>query len=142
MAKMCASFKSSSRHEEVKIGDRIRKETKRRKINFDADNKVPRFECKGSVFKELMNSGPYCICVARNRNLYKKSMVLFYRDKYSVISDDVFRHVKSFDGKSYMCKTSAKKFKKNVFLVKQFATCLSFLNYHKNLAISKDLKGS
>ena len=72
MAKMRASFKSSSRHEEVKKEGRIRKKTKTRKINFDADNKVPRFEFKVSVFKELINSGPYYICVACNRNLYKK----------------------------------------------------------------------
>ena len=72
MAKMRASFKSSSRHEEVKKEGRIRKKTKTRKINFDADNKVPRFEFKVSVFKELINSGLYYICVVCNRNLYKK----------------------------------------------------------------------
>ena len=110
MAKMRASFKSSTRHKEVKKGDRIRKKAKARKINFDADNKVPRIEFKVSVFKELINSAPYYICVVCNRNLYKKSVVLFHRDKYSVISDDVFRHATSFDGKSYICKTCGKKF--------------------------------
>ena len=110
---MRASFKSSPRHEEVKKGDRIRKKAKARKINFDADDKVPRFEFKISVFKELINSGPYYICVVCNCNLYKKSVVLFHRDKYSVISDDVFRHVTSFDGKFYICKTYGKKFLKN-----------------------------
>ena len=109
MAKMLARFKSSPRHEEVKKDDRIRKKAKARKINFDADNKVPRFEFKISVFKELINSGPYYICVASNRNLYKNSVVLFPRDKYSIISDDVFRHVTPLDGKSYVCKTCGKK---------------------------------
>ena len=75
----------------------------------DADSKVPRFVLKVSVFKELINSGPYYICVACNRNLYKKSVVLFPRDKYSIISDDVFRHVTPLDGKSYICKTCGKK---------------------------------
>ena len=109
-AKMRASFKSSPRHEEVKKGDRIRKKAKARKINFDADDKVPRFEFKISVFKELINSAPYYICVACNRNMYKKSVVLLHRDKYGVISDDIFRHVTLFDGKFYICKTYGKKF--------------------------------
>ena len=52
MTKMRASFKSSPRHEEVKKGNRIRKKAKARKMNFDADNKVSRFEFKVSVFKE------------------------------------------------------------------------------------------
>ena len=72
---MHASFKSFPRHEEVKKGERICKKAKARKINFDVDNKVPRFEFKVSVFKELINSGPYYICVVCNRNLYKKSVV-------------------------------------------------------------------
>ena len=142
MTKMRASFKSSPRHEQVKTGDRIRKKAKTRKIIFDEDNKVPRLEFKISVFKELINSGPYYICVVCNCKLYKKSVVLFHRDKYSVISDDVFRHVTSFDGKFYICKTCGKIFKKTVFLAKQFPTCLSFLNYQKNLEISEDLKRS
>ena len=64
MVKTRANFKSSPRHEEVKKGDRIHKKVKARKINFDGDNKVPRFEFKVSDFKELTNSGPnYYICV-------------------------------------------------------------------------------
>ena len=138
---MSVTFKSSPRHEKVKKYDRIRKKAKARKINIDADNKVPRFEFKVSVFKDLIDSGPYYICVACNCNLYKKSVVLLYRDKYSIISGDVFRHVTSFDGKSYICKTCRKRFKKIVFLAKQFTTCLSFLNYQKTLEISGDSKG-
>ena len=72
MAKIRASFKSSRRHEEVKKAGRIRKKAKPRKINLDADKKVPRFEFKVSVFKELINSGLYYICVVCNCNLYKK----------------------------------------------------------------------
>ena len=113
MTKMRASFKSSPRYEEVKKGDRIRKKAKARKINFDGDNKVQRFEFKVPVFKEPIISGLYNICVVYNRNLYKRSVVLFHRDKYSVISDDVFRHVTSLDGKSYICKTCGKKLKQN-----------------------------
>ena len=92
MTKIGASVKSSPRHKEVKKRDRIRKKVKARKLNFDADQKVPRFEFKVSVLKDLVNSGPYYTCAFCNRNLYK----------YSVISDDVFSHVTSFDGKSYI----------------------------------------
>ena len=113
MAKIRASFKSFPRHDEVKKGDRIRKKAKAIKINFDAGNKVPRFDFNVSIYKELINSEQYYICVICNRNLYKKSVVLFHRDKYSVISDDVFRHVTSLDGKSYICKTCGKKLKQN-----------------------------
>ena len=110
MAKMPASFKISPRYEDIKKGDRIRKKAKARKTNFDADNKISKFEFKVFVLKELINPGPYYICVICNCNLYKKSVVLFRRDKSSVISDNVFRHVTSFDGKSYISKTCRKKF--------------------------------
>ena len=77
---MLASFKSSPRHEEVKKGERIRRKAKARKINFDADNKVPRFEFNDSVFEELIVYGPYYICVVCNLNQYKKLVVLFHRE--------------------------------------------------------------
>ena len=50
MAKMRAKFKSSPRYEEVKRADRIRKKSRVRTLNFDANNEVPRFCCKVSVF--------------------------------------------------------------------------------------------
>ena len=58
------------------------KRQKQKKKNFDADNKVPRFEFKVSVFQELIDFGPYYICVICNRNLYKKSVVLFHRNNF------------------------------------------------------------
>ena len=78
-------------------GNRIRTKRKARKINFDADRKVPRVEFKVSAFKELINSGLHYICVACNCKLYKTSVVFFPRDRYSVISDNVFRHATVFD---------------------------------------------
>ena len=41
MEKMRAKFKTSPRHEVVKSADRIRKKSRARKLNFDANNKVP-----------------------------------------------------------------------------------------------------
>ena len=61
MGKMRATFKSSPRHEKVKKGDRIRKKANARKINFEEDNKEPRYEFKVSDFKGVINSGLYCI---------------------------------------------------------------------------------
>ena len=90
MAKMRAKYKSSPRHEEVKRADRIRKKSRARTLNFDANNEVPRFCSKVSVFKERMNSGPYYICVVCNRCLYRRSVGLFNRNKFYAISDDVF----------------------------------------------------
>ena len=77
MTKIRTSFKSSPRDEEVKKGDRMRKKARVRKLNFDADNKVPIFEFKVFVFEELINSGPYYIWVVCNPNLYKKSVSYF-----------------------------------------------------------------
>ena len=103
---------------------------------------MPRFEFKVSVFKELINSGSYNICVVCNRNLYKYSVVLFHRDKYSVISDDVFRHVTSFDGKSYICQTCGKKFLKNCIPCQAVCNMLEVSELPKEFKISEDLKES
>ena len=50
MAKMRAKYKSSPRHENVKRADRIRKKSRVRTLNIDANNEVPRFCSKVSVF--------------------------------------------------------------------------------------------
>ena len=80
MAKMRARFQGSPRHEETKNIARIRKRVKKA------------FHCKVTVFKELINSGPYYIYA---------------------FSDKVFSLVESFDGNFYICMTWGKKLKKN-----------------------------
>ena len=55
---MRGKYKSSPRHEEVKSVIRIRKKSRARTLNFDANNEVPRSCSKVSVFKKLINSGP------------------------------------------------------------------------------------
>ena len=87
MAKMRAKSKSSPRHEEAKRADRIRKKTRARTLNFDANNEVPGFCSNVSVFKQLINSGPYYICVVCNRCLYRRLMGLLNRNKFFAISD-------------------------------------------------------
>ena len=78
MTKMRAKFKSSSRHEEVKREDMIRKKSRGRTLNFDANNEVQRFFSNVSVFKQLINFEPYCVCFVCNRCLYKRSVALFH----------------------------------------------------------------
>ena len=41
------------------------------------------FHSKVAVFKELINSGPYYMCVVSNRCLYRRSVCTFKRDKFS-----------------------------------------------------------
>ena len=77
MEKMRAKLKSSPRHEEVKRADRIRRKSRARTLDFDANNEVPRFCSNVSVIKQLINSGPYYICVVCNRCLYRRSVGLF-----------------------------------------------------------------
>ena len=65
MAKIRACFQSSQRHEETKKIDRIRKRMKKA------------FHSKVAVFKELINCGPYYICVVCNCCLYRRSICTF-----------------------------------------------------------------
>ena len=113
MAKMQVRFKKSPRHEKVKSADRICKKSRGRPSNFDANNEVLRFCSKVFVFKKLIDSGPYYICVIWNRCLYRRLVGLFNRNKFYVISHDVFSLVSSFDGNFYICKSCGKKLKKN-----------------------------
>ena len=71
------------------------------------------FHSKVTVFKELINSGPYYIYVVYNRCLYRRSVCTFKRDKFSAFSNKVFHCVESFDGNFYICMTCGKKLKKN-----------------------------
>ena len=101
MEKMCARFQGSLRHKESKNIDRMRKRVKKT------------FHSKVAMFKELINSGPYHICVVCNCCLYRRSVCTFKRDKFSGFSDKVFILVESFDGNFYICMTCGKKLKKN-----------------------------
>ena len=141
MVKMRAKFKSSPRHEEVKRADRIRKKSRARTLNFDANNEVPRFCSNVSVFKQLSNSGPYYICVVCNRCLYRRSVDLFNRNKFCAIFDDVFSPVSSFDGNFYICKTCRKKLNKNSIPCQAVCNMLEVCELPKNLQIFEDLKG-
>ena len=61
-------------------------------------------------FKEEVKKGPFYICIACNRTLYKRSVQLFEKNKYQVETSSVFDYmVCSADGKQYICMTCHKK---------------------------------
>ena len=66
MAKMHARFQGSKRHEETKNIDRICKRVKKA------------FYSKVAMFKELINSGLYYICVVCKCCLYRRSICTFF----------------------------------------------------------------
>ena len=80
MTKMHGNLKCSARYEEAKKADKIGKESRTGKLNFDADNQVPRFYSKISVFEKANNYRLYYICVFCNWCLYRRSVGLFNRD--------------------------------------------------------------
>ena len=110
---MYANFKRSPRHEDVKKADRIFKESRARKLNFNVDNQVLQFCSKISAFKRLIISGSHYLCVACNRRLYRRSVSLINGNRFSTISDDVFSLVLSFDRNFFKCNTFGKKLNKN-----------------------------
>ena len=93
MAKMRVRFQTSPRHEETKKTDRICKRVKKA------------FHSKNSVFKKLINSGPYYICVVCNRCLYRRSVFTFKRNKFSAFSNKMFSIVLPFGGNFYIFMT-------------------------------------
>ena len=62
-----------------------------------------------SKFTELITEGPYYICVACNRCLYHRSVLLFKVNKYMIDIDNFYHEVTSCDGRLYICHTCHKK---------------------------------
>ena len=98
-----------------KLGKLIRflKTQVQQHLNSDANDKMPRFCCNVSVFKEPINFAPYQICVVCNHYLYRKSVDLFNRNKFCAISDDIFSLVSSFNDNFYICQNCGKKLNQN-----------------------------
>ena len=57
------TYKYSPRHKDVEKADRIQNESRVRKVNFDANNQVPRFYSGISISNDLVNSRPYFSCL-------------------------------------------------------------------------------
>lgn len=64
-------------------------------------------------FKNLIQEGPYYICVVCNRCLYKRSVSKFKEENYNIsaLKGFEFFMVLSYDGQHYVCQTCHKKLK-------------------------------
>ena len=57
-------------------------------------------------FNEKLRDGPFHICVSCNRTLYRRSVKIFFEEKYpNDIENFYFAHVHSNDDVEYICKT-------------------------------------
>ncbi|XP_044169485.1 uncharacterized protein LOC114973474 [Acropora millepora] len=63
-----------------------------------------------SQFCQKIKEGPYYVCTVCNRMLYRKSVLLFNKDKYvNCKIENIFTEKLSFDNKEYICKTCHSK---------------------------------
>ena len=80
-------------------------EKHKEKVNLKKhQNKANSDSLKLQSFKKAIQEGPFVVCVACNRCLYKQSVRYFNAERYN-ISELVFALVASFDGLFYICKT-------------------------------------
>ena len=79
-----------------------------------------------SQFCQKIKEGPYYVCTVCNRMLYRKSVLIFNKQKYVNCNiQNIFTKTLSFDNKEYICKTAIPKSSKEKFLAKQYTmTCL------------------
>ena len=62
-----------------------------------------------SKVQSRIKEGPYYICSVCNRLLYRKSVKLLEKKKYSSVPKTVFTNTASFDNKEYICTTCHSK---------------------------------
>ena len=80
------------------------KRMEKKSLTYDIDMYIQKF-------KKQFKSGPFYICCMCNRTLYKKSVVILQKNKYS--RQDCFMLQHSFDGKNYICRTCHAKLLKD-----------------------------
>ena len=68
------------------------------KTNLLLDDYISRFHNK-------IKEGPYYACSVCNRLLYRKSVMLLQKNKYTNVNETLFTDIKSFDEKEYIFKT-------------------------------------
>ena len=56
-----------------------------------------------------MKEGRYYICSVCNRLMYRKSVKLLEKKKYSLVPKTLFTNIASFDNKQYICMTCHSK---------------------------------
>ena len=102
------------KHEEIKKQKRIKRalifgtleheEIKKKKRNLYHHQKRRKNSSERiSKFVELINEGPYYICVVCNRCHYFRSVVSFKSEIYDIDTDNFYREVPSFDRNLYIC---------------------------------------
>ena len=125
------SFKQSQKYQKTLETNRVYKQSpqykeavKRKKIchkdktkNLNPDDRILRF-------KRGIRDGFCYICVMCNRSFHRKTVILFHIDKYELPQEPFFfiAHVKSFDGKEYICATCNKS------LIKSEIPCQAVCN--------------
>ena len=63
-----------------------------------------------SQFCQTIKEGPYYVCTVCNRMLYRKSVLIFNKQKYVNCNiQNIFTEKLSFDNKEYICKTCHSK---------------------------------
>ena len=63
-----------------------------------------------SQFCQKIKEGPYYVCTVCNRMSYRKSVLIFNKQKYANRSiQNIFTEKLSFDNKEYICKTCHSK---------------------------------
>ena len=87
------------------------KDVKRRRLYESS------FDRKVSNFKLLIKNGPSFICVICTRCLYRKSVICFNIEKYSIDENIIFI-LKSYDDNYYICTTVIKPCERIVFHVR------------------------
>ena len=72
-------------------------------------------------FLRQVEQGPYYISTTCHRSWYQKSFRLFKREKYHILTVELFQPVKSLDEKLDICKTFTSIFIKMQFPARQSA---------------------
>ena len=104
-------IRGTKKHEKIKA--------KMRKVRRKYSNTHDRVQ----AFETIIQQGPYYICVCCNRCLYKRSTLLFAREKYPINTENIIANaVKSFDGNVYICLTCHR------YLLKKKVPCQSVSN--------------
>ena len=86
---------------------KAKKDQQHKKIKSISDN-INLDQCI-SKFQSRIKEGPYYICSVCNRLLYRKSVKLLEKTKYSSVPKTLFTDIASFDNKEYICTTCHSK---------------------------------
>ena len=122
--------KRTKSHPAVTLGTPEYEKHKEKVNHKKHQNKANSDSLKIQSFKKAIEEGPFVVCVACNRCLYKQSVRYFNAERYN-ISELVFALIASFDGLFYICKTCDCK------VLKDKIPCEAVYNRLEKVLISK-----